>query len=439
MDAAANVGEREITRDAGLKRSIGVLGFAAALVNIVVGGGIFNFPGVIAAAAGPYAVFAYLACAIAVGAVVACCAEAGSRVPSSGGIYGYVDAAFGPLAGFGAGVFLWIGCVLAAGGIAAGFASALGAFVPVLATPPARAMVIVATFAVIAAANCVSARFAARAISLATAVKLLPLLAFVGVGIFFVDPGKLSAGPALAVGGMGRALLMALFVFQGMETVLGANGEVREPGRTLPRALLLAMAVCAGLFIAVQLVAQGLLGAELAGASAPLAKAAATIDPRFGVVLLIGTLLSLFAWLGSDILGSPRVLFALARDGYLPSIFGGLSAKGATPVFAIVFHSAIAALLAVSGTFEQLAVLSALATCVLYIGACLAAWSLSRRGVAVLGEPLRLPGLPALAIVGVLSMIAAIVLARPMEIAATAAVAVVSCGWYWLTRGRRPA
>ena len=438
MNAAViDTAERESARDAGLKRSIGVVGLTAALVNIIVGGGIFNFPGAIAAAAGPYAIFAYIACALAVGAVAACCAEAGSRVPSSGGIYGYVDAAFGPLAGFVAGAFLWIGCVLAAGGIAAGFAGALGAFVPALASPVARAGVIVVTIGLITAVNCISTQAAARAISLATAVKLVPLLVFVGVGVFFIDPAKLGAGPPVAVAGMGRALLMALFVFQGMETVLGVNGELRAPGRTLPLGLLSAMAICAGLYIAIQLVAQGLLGADLAGAQAPLAKAAALIDPRLGGFLLAGTLLSLFAWLGSDILGSPRALFAMSRDGYLPAAFGRLSGKGATPVFAIVFHAGVAALLAISGTFEQLAVLSALAACVLYIGACLAAWSLRRRGVALLGEPLSLRGLPVLATVGVLSMAAAIVLARPVEIAATAAMAVVSCGYYWLVRRRR--
>ena len=428
---------RETARDEGLTRSLGAAALTAALVNIIVGGGIFALPGAMAAAAGPFAIFAYVLCAIATAAVMACCAEAGSRAASSGGIYGYVDAAFGPLAGFVAGVMLWVSCVLAAGGITASFAGVLASLIPALASPVARAGVIVAALGGIAAVNLVSARMAAGVISWATLVKLTPLLVFVGVGLFAVDPHKMSAGPTPTLGGLGRAMLLCLFAFQGMETVLGANGEVKEPGRTLPRALIAAMAICTTLYIAIQVAAQGLLGGALAGSATPLASAAATIDPRLGALMLVAMALSLFVWIGSDMLGSPRVLFALARDGYLPAAFGRLSGRGATPVTAIVVHAAIAIALAVTGTFEQLAVLSALSSCMLYVGACLAAWRLDRRGVRGVGEPLKLRGLPVFAVVGSLSMAAAIVLARPIEIAATVGLAAAACLGYAALRRRR--
>ncbi len=439
MTAAAAAPTREAGRDAGLRRGIGPVGLAAAIVNIVVGAGVFALPGGMARAAGPYALVAYLLCAAAMAAVVMCCAEAGSRTPTSGGIYGYVEAAFGPLAGFVAGVLLWLSCVLACGGIAAALAGALGGLVPALAGPGARALVIVGAIGSLAAVNAAGVGTAARLISAATAVKLLPLLLFVGVGAFFLDPAKLGQGPAPSLGGVGRAVILSLFAFQGMETVLGANGEVRRPARTLPLALTGAMAFVAVLYVAVQLVAQGLLGGALGGSAAPLSDAISRVDPRLGAVVLAGAALSMFAWIASDLLGAPRVLFAFARDGYLPAVLGRLSPRTQAPTAAIALHAVLAAALALTGTFEQLAVLSVLSACLLYIGGCLAAWRLRRAGVADAGPPLRVRGLAAWVVLGAGSMAAVIALARPGEIAGLAGAVVGSVLLYAAARALRPA
>ena len=431
---------RESQRDQGLARGIGVFGLAAAIVNIVVGAGIFSLPSGMARAAGPYALVAYLVCGVAMAAVVLCCAEAGSRVPTSGGIYGYVEAAFGPLAGFVAGVLLWLSCVLACGGIAAALASAVGGLAPALAGPLPRAAIIMFAIGALIVVNCTNVRTASRVISWATAVKLVPLIVFLGVGVFFLDPAKLSAGAAAPdIGGIGRAVLLSLFAFQGMETVLGANGEVNDPAKTLPRALIGAMAFIAVLYVSIQLVAQGLLGGALASSVTPLADGLAQVDPRLGVLILVGAAISMFGWIGSDLLGAPRVLFAFARDGFLPGVFGKVSAKGQVPTAAIVTHGLIAMALGVTGTFDQLAVLSVLAACVLYMGACAAAWRLDRRGVALLGKPLKLPGLALWVGLGLLSMAAVIVLARPIEIGGLVAAIAISCGLYWLARRLKPA
>ena len=143
--AATQVKAEAAHRDAGLVREIGVWAFAAAIVNVVVGGGIFAAPAALAASVGAWAPIALLACGIAMGAIVLCCAEAGSRVPSSGGTYAYVEAAFGPAPGFVAGMMLWLSCVLAAGGIAAAFADAIVALYPVGSPIVQRVALIVET------------------------------------------------------------------------------------------------------------------------------------------------------------------------------------------------------------------------------------------------------------------------------------------------------
>ncbi|WP_174292520.1 APC family permease, partial [Sphingomonas bacterium] len=377
-DSSAAVRLPEGIRDAGLRRGIGAFGLAAAIVNIVVGAGIFTLPAGMARAAGPYALVAYLLCALAMGAVVLCFAEAGSRVPTSGGTYGYVEAAFGPLAGFVAGVLLWLSCVLAAGGIAAAFTTTLGRLAPALQAGGARAVVILAVVGTLTLVNLAGAGRASRLIAVTTVVKLVPLLMFIVVGALFVAPARLSQGVAPDASGIGRAVLLSLFAFQGMETVLGASGEVADPARTLPRGLIGAMAFVVIAYVAIQLVAQGLLGGALAGSTAPLADAIATVDPRLGLLLVVGATVSMGFWLGSDLLGAPRVLFAFARDGFLPAALGRVSPRTGVPATAILVHAGLAAVLAITGTFETLVVLSVLSACGLYAAGCAAAWVLRR-------------------------------------------------------------
>lgn len=423
------------SRDAGLRRGIGAFGLAAATVNAVIGAGIFSLPAGMARAAGPYALIAYLLCALAMAAVVLCFAEAGSRVPTSGGPYGTVEAAFGPLPGFVMGVLLWLAAVLASGGIAAGLADALARFVPALGGALPRTAIIVGVMGGLTLVNLAGARAASRLIAAATTIKLLPLLLFVGVGLLFLDPARLHAGAAPDVAGVGRAVLLSLFAFQGMETALGVSGEVSNPARTLPRALISAMAFVTVAYVAIQLVAQGLLGAGLGASKAPLADGMALVDPRLGVLLLIGTAVSLAAWLGSDILGAPRMLFAFARDGFLPKALGRVSARH-VPANAILLHALIAITLAVTGTFEELVVLSSLAGCALYIGGCAAAWRLRQRDVQLAGPPVRLPWLGLWVVLGIGSMGAAIALGSWAEIGGLGAVILASILLYAMTKLR---
>ena len=109
-------------RDAGLLRAVGPTALAASLVGQIVGGGIFALPAALAANLGVYAPLAIIGCGLAVGAVAICFAEGGSRVATSGGAYGYIEVAFGPLVGYVAGTWLWVGNVLACAGIAAALA-----------------------------------------------------------------------------------------------------------------------------------------------------------------------------------------------------------------------------------------------------------------------------------------------------------------------------
>lgn len=426
-------------RDHGLVRAMGVFAFAAAITNEVVGAGIYNLPGKMAAAAGTAAPYAYIACLVAMGAVVLCFSEAGSRISTSGGPYGYVEAAFGKMLGFVAGVLLWLSAVLAAGGIAVALTDIAGAAFPVFAQPIVRELLIVGVLAMMAGINLVGVDLAAKVLGWATLIKVLPLLLFIVVGGIAVAMGHRAEAPITHIpnANFGHAVILAMFALTGMETPLAASGEVRDPARTVPRALILAMASIGLLYIAIQLIASTLFGAGLMHSAAPLADALGTIDPRLRAPLLIGAFFSMLIWLGSDFLGAPRVLFAFSRDGMLPSFLGKVHPRWRTPHWAILVHFVVSVGLALTGTFDQLAILSALAIAPLYFLGCASAVVLRARGIATLGKPLSLPGIPIIAAFGMLCMTIMVALAEWVEIGALAGVLVGSSLLYLVMRPRR--
>ena len=431
----------EALRDHGLVRGVGLAAFTAAIVNGVIGAGVFTLPAVMALNLGPRAPLAFVVCAVAMGAVVLCTADASRRVPTSGGIYGTVETAFGKRTGFVTGfVGIWLSSVLSCGGIAAAFADGVGAVVPALAGGWLRAALILGVIGGLMLVNLRGVGFAARFLTVATLVKLVPLALFVGVGAWFVTGANLTAGGVAGDGGLfggglgagfGRAVIFALFAFSGMETPLSASGEVADPRRTVPRAIILSMVFVLALYVAVQVVAQGLLGASLAHSATPLASAIGTISPALAIVLAAGATASRLIWIGSDLLGAPRVLFAFARDRLLPAWLGTVDARFHVPRAAIVVHAGLVAALAITGTFEALAILSGLASTFLYSMACSAAWRLSAHGIG--GAPAQRL-IPVAAAIGVGAMVAIAVQAQPNELFGLAASVVVALGIY---AGRR--
>lgn len=421
---------RAARRDADLVRAVGTWALAAAIVNGVVGGGIFSLPSAMAGAAGTWAPAAFILCAFAMGAVVLCFAEAAGRVASSGGAYAIAEVAFGPLLAFLTGLMLWVSAVLSCGGIAAAMADGLTGFFH--ADPDiVRPTLIVAVIGGLAILNIVGVAPAARVIGLMTAVKLLPLAILVLVGGAWMLTGGGAAAPAPAPPArFGDALILALFAFSGMETTLGASGEVARPARTIPRALFLAMGSVTALYIAIQLVCQGLLGSGLAASKTPLSDAMMHVNPALGALLLVGASISRLVWIGSDLLGAPRFLHAFAHDGTMLALLGRVHPVSRAPWIAILVHAALAAILAITGTFERLAILGALVTAPVYLVVCFAAWRLRARGVALNGAVARLPLLPIAALVGPAAMVGIFVLAKTSDILGLAALIAFGVLWY---------
>jgi amino acid transporter len=422
-------------RDAGLVRAVGPWGLAASSICIIVGAGIFAVPAELAASVGPYAPLALLVCAFAIGAVAICFAEGGSRLASSGGAYGYIAAAFGPLTGFVAGTLSWFGSILACGGVGSALAVVIAELVPPAYRAPARTLAIVGVIGGIALVNVGGVVHATRLVNVATVMKLLPLLVFVVAGAWAAHASNFTQSAQPGAAGLGRGLILAMFAFSGMEISLGASGEVAHPARTIPRALALAMVAVTVLYIAIQVVAQGVLGPALAHSRLPLADAMGRISPLLRLLMLAGAAVSMFGLLSSELLGNPRILFAFARDGFLPAALGRVHPRSHAPHVAILVNAGIAIALALTGTFAELAVLSILATMPLYILGCAAAWRLARGGVVQGGEPLNFRWLGTAAVVGIASMLLLIGLAAREEIIGLLVVLTGSvCCYLLLTR-----
>ncbi len=427
--------------DSGLIRAIGVRGLAANTVNNVVGSGIFVLPAVVAITLGASAIIAYVVCAIAAGLIALSFAQAGSRVSDPGGIYAYIEVAFGPFAGFLSGVLFWFGAqTIAAAAVATVFVGSLAALAPSLGNPIPRAAVLILLYAILSALNIRGTRTGIRIVEMITAAKLLPLLLLVIGGAFFIHPVNLRWTFMPSFTQIGSASLLLVFAFLGVEGALTSSGEVINPSRNVPRGILIALAAVSALYIAIQLVAQGVLGPDLVlDQNAPLA---AVADRAFGpvgrVLLAVGAAVSAAGYISGDMLATPRLLFAFGRDGFLPSRVGSVHARYHTPAVAIVLHAAACCAFALTGTFRSLVILSTVSTLLIYLGICLAAIELKRRDVRADGPPFHLRGGPTVPLLACVIVIWMLSSASRTEFLGVAAVLAIASLLYLIRPRRRP-
>jgi amino acid transporter len=375
-----------------LVRGIGAWGLTAGIVNVTVGGGIFRLPSGVAATLGTSAPIAYLVCTVAMALIVICFAEAGSRVSMTGGPYAYVETAFGPLIGFVAGVMIWVCSTLALSAVSTFFADSLVALVPALGAT-GRGVSLVLVLAVLGAANARGVAGMTKINALATVAKLLPLLLLVVVGLLRMDPDNLHSAVTPTGAAVSRASMLLIFAFLGLESALMPSGEIRDPARTVPRAVFLAMAVVAMLYILIQIVAQGVLGSALPGDPTPLASVAgALFGPVGRMLILVGSTLSMLVYLSGMTLALPRMLFAFGRDGFLPARLASVHSTWRTPHVAIAAQCVVVASLALMANFEKLAIAANVTGLLVYGACCIAAAELQRRDVRAGGTPFQVPG-----------------------------------------------
>ena len=399
----------------------------------------YLLPAATAALMGGASLWAILAAGLAVSLLVLCFAEAASHFDEPGSGYLYAREAFGPFIGFEVGWMTWITRIATSASLANGFAQALGFLWPEATAGAGRVLVMGAALALFTWINVVGVRSGARAAAGLAVAKTLPLLLLVTVGIISIDIGSVVAAAPLSTRGLSQAALLLLFAYAGFENSAAVAGECRNPRRDIPRALITMIASVTTLYFLIQLVALGTLpdlGARSGGA--PLAEAAARLMGGWGGVLLTaGAAVSILGTIGGSTLNGPRYLFAMADDGFGPRVFARVHPRWRTPYVAIPTQTSLAFILALSGSFVQLALLSVIARLAMYIGTA-AAVPVLRRKFPPTEETIVLPGGPTIPIAALLLCLVFLAGAEPRNLVMGAIALLVGAVIYALRRRPSP-
>ena len=361
-----------------LPRAIGRFDLTAALVNGVIGSAVFGMPATQAALTGAWSPLVCFVAGAGVLTIVLCFAEVASRFREAGGPYLYVRESFGPVLGFQAGwLTIWIRILSLAANLNI-FVEYLGQVVPWAGLPLGRASVMVAMMAVLAAINLIGVRAATWTVDAFTVAKLAPLLLLVLLGLPLLRP-EVLATQAVARPDWTGAILLSMFAYGGFEAPLIPAGEAKDPRRDTGFALLAALGVIAAFYTLVQLVMVGMVP-HLAGTKAPLAAAFGMLLGPAGVPLAaLAAMVSVWGYSTGSLLQSPRVLYSMAERHELPRSLARVHRRFRTPHVAIVAFAVLTTAIAVHGTFEATATLSAIVRLVTYGLTCAALPALRHR------------------------------------------------------------
>jgi amino acid transporter len=365
-----------------LRRDIGFLGSAFLSFNGVVGAGIFALPEKLYSQFGAFSPFLFPLFGLLVLVIALPFARMAALHPVSGGPVVYA-AAFGRTAAFQAG---WIYYVARAAALAANttvLVTYLGRWWPGLAEPLPRAAVILAVCGLLTWINIVGVKRAVRFLDALTLLKAVPLVLVAILGLVMAGGAIEPPGPPPPLTQFEAAALLILYAFVGFENSVVPAGETADARRTIPRALIATIVATAILYFLVQLSYVAVMAPGQGGDAPMIAFGAALMGPAGAVLLTAAAIFSLLGNISGGMTGSTRTTYAMGRDGLLPGWFGRVSARYATPANSILFMGGLIALLALSGSFVWLAVMSTLARMIVY------ALSIAALPKASRGEALR--------------------------------------------------
>ena len=354
-----------IQPQAGLRRILGLRDLVLMIIGTVIGSGIFLVPATILHAVGNSVALAMGVWLV--GGVLSLLGalsygELSAMKPDAGGLYVYIRDCFGPFLAF---LFGWTLLLVIGSGsvatLAVAFGNYLGEFVTL--TPWLAKVVSVAVIGVIAAVNVRGTRHSANVVNLTTTIKMLALLCmsaallWLGKTPLHLTAGATSPFPAgSALSGFGVAMISVLWAYEGWQYATYSAGETINAKRNFPLAFLIGSAALMFIYLFANVGYLAALGADgVAGSNRVAASAvAAAIHPAIAKLVTITILISIFSAANSVVLTSPRVYYAMAKDGLFFKRLSEVHPRFGTPAFAVIVAAAWSAVLAASGTFEQL-------------------------------------------------------------------------------------
>jgi amino acid transporter len=432
-----------------LPRRLGFWATTAVVVGTIIGSGIFRVPAEVAAGVGSVA---GIAAVWVLGGAIALCgalaiAELAAAFPESGGVFVYLREVYGPGVAFLYGWTLLFLAPVSTAAIALVFAEYLGTLVPL--NPAGVRLVAAGAIVVVAVAGYRSVRGAGAIQNAATAGKLAALAALIVAAFLLGDGGAGAFGrgapPAADAhwGGVGLSLVAALWAYNGFQDMVCIAGEVRDPGRVLPRAMLAGSVTVVTVYLAANaaylyvLPYAALRASPLVASDAMVRVLGAAGAGAVAAMVMIST----FGAINGLVLTQPRVFYAMAREGLLFAPLARVHPRFGTPHVAVASFAAVALVGVWSRTFEQLTeafVLGAFP----FLALAAAGVLVLRRRRPDLARPYRTPGYPVVPLVfvaGTLWVVVSALVARPATTLAGIGLTLLGIPVYLLRRraGRR--
>ena len=365
-------------------RSISKWEMVLLFINGVIGAGIFGLPSKVFKEIGVFSVAALLVCAATVFIIILCLAEVSSRFDKTGGPYLYAQASFGPLTGFVTGWLLLLTRFITYAALVNLLVTYLSFFSDWFAQPFPRILTIVTVTLLLAFINHIGVKNSTRANNFLTLAKLLPLFLFIGVGLFFIVPENFEIKETPAFSTFSSTVLLLVFAFGGFESILVNSGEVKNPKKNLPFALLLASSVIVVLYILIQIVSIGTLPG-LASSNKPLAEAAGLFMGKTGATIIaIGALFSITGTLNAIMLVGTRLPYAFSEEKQFPKVFSFIHPKYKTPTLSLLLFTGVTLIVSISNSFIYAATISAITRVMIYGIVCFALIRLRKKRT---GEP----------------------------------------------------
>lgn len=386
-----------------LERTLGFRDLLLIVIGTVIGSGVFIVPATVlrqtGGALGPALLVWFVAGALSLlGALTY--GELGAAKPEAGGLYAYIRDAFGPLPAF---LYGWTTFFVIGAGSVATLAVAFTAYLRELVplSPVAARVVAVLVIVVIAALNVRGTRQSASVQNASTLLKAGAIVVM-GIALIAFGRGQESAVPVWPaelslslLSAIGLAMIGVLWAYEGWQYVTFSAGEARDAQRSFPRAIVAGTAVLIGIYMLANVAYVAAIGVDGVQASDRVAATAvaALFGPAAGKLIAAVILVSMFSAANGLTLTAPRMYFAMARDGVFFRKLAEVHPRFGTPAFAIVAGSLWAALLAVSGTFEQLLTYVVFSGWIFYGLGALSIFVFRRREPDA-PRPFRVPGYP---------------------------------------------
>lgn len=431
-----------------LRRTLGFTDLLLIGIGTVIGSGVYLVPSVVLREAGMRPGAALVVWVVGgllslLGALTY--AELGAAKPDAGGLYAYLRDAFGPGLAF---LYGWTMFVVIASGSIATLAVAFSSYLGQLVTlsPAAARVVSIGVIVLLAAINVRGTRNSANLQNLTTAAKVAGLLLLAGVLMVFGRAPAASSGSGASGGltmtGIGAAMIAVLWAYEGWQYVTFSAGEARDPQREFPRAITLATAALIVIYLLANLGYIAALGpAGVAGSERVAAESVATVmGDTAGKAVGALILLSIFSAANGLFLTTPRMFFAMARDGVFFRRLADVHPRFETPAFAIGAIAVWAALLAATGTFQQLLTYVVFTGWAFYALGGVAVFVLRRRTPDA-PRPFRVPGYPVTPLLFVLAAGALVLntmITQPMRAAVGLGAVLLGAPVFSLWRRRSP-